>query len=504
MFKTLQNAWGIPELRKKILFTLLILLLYRIGNVIPVPYIDVATLSNYFETTLSSTILGLYNALSGSAFSQATVFALGIQPYINSSIIIQLLTIAIPALERLAKDGGEEGKKKIERITRYTTVGLGLLLGWAYYMMLNNYASSGFAIITKEGFLPAIVIILAFAAGSSVVMWLGEQITEHGIGNGISMILFANIISGIPSMISALFLMKWWQIILVVVGIVAMILFIIFINDAERRIPVQYAKRIVGRKVYGGQNTNLPIKVAMSGVMPIIFAQTICSMPATAGKLIDMGWVSLAIVVGMAALVLFIVFIQDAERRIPIQYAKRVVGRKIYGGQNTNLPIKVAMSGVMPVIFASSICSRPATICAFVGVHDGWWYDNLWSAQSWPYAVAYGLVIFFFSWFYSTIQYDPVEIANNLKKNGGFIPGFRPGKPTAEFIQKVINKIIVFGSVYLGIVALLPIVAGNLMESVRNLAIGGTSVIIVVGVALETVKALEAQMLMRHYKGFLD
>ena len=423
MFKTLQNAWGIPELRKKILFTLLILLLYRVGNVIPVPYIDVATLATYFESTLSNTILGLYNAMSGSAFSQATVFALGIQPYINASIIIQLLTIAIPALERLAKDGGEEGKKKIERITRYTTVGLGLLMGWAFYSMLNNYASSGFAIITKDGFLPAIVIILAFTAGSAVVMWLGEQITEHGIGNGISMILFANIIS---------------------------------------------------------------------------------SLPATAGKLIDMGWISLAVVIGMAALVLFIVFIQDAERRIPIQYAKRVVGRKIYGGQNTNLPIKVAMSGVMPVIFASSICSLPATICAFAGINDGWWYNNVWSSSSWMYCIVYGLMIFFFSWFYSTIQYDPVEIANNLKKNGGFIPGFRPGKPTAEFIKKVINKIVIFGAVYLAIVALLPIVSGNLIAGVKNLAIGGTSVIIVVGVALETVKALEAQMLMRHYKGFLD
>ena len=423
MFKTLQNAWGIPELRKKILFTLLILLLYRIGNVVPVPYIDVATLSAYFESTLSNTILGLYNAMSGSAFSQATVFALGIQPYINSSIIIQLLTIAIPALERLAKDGGEEGKKKIERITRYTTVGLGLLMGWAFYSMLKNYASSGFTIITKEGFLPGLVIVLAFTAGSAVVMWLGEQITEHGIGNGISMILFANIIS---------------------------------------------------------------------------------SLPTTATRLVAMGWVSIAVVIAMAALILFIVFIQDAERRIPIQYAKRVVGRKIYGGQNTNLPIKVAMSGVMPVIFASSICSLPATICAFAGINDGWWYNNVWSSNSWMYCIMYGLMIFFFSWFYSTIQYDPVEIANNLKKNGGFIPGFRPGKPTADFIQKVINKIIIFGAVYLAIVALMPIIGGKLVAGVQNLAIGGTSVIIVVGVALETVKALEAQMLMRHYKCFLD
>ena len=423
MFKTLKNAWSIPELRKKLLFTMLILLLYRVGNVIPLPYIDVATLSNYFETTLSTTILGLYNAMSGSAFSKATVFALGIQPYINASIIIQLLTIAIPALERLAKEGGEEGKQKIARITRYSTVALGLLLGWAYYMMLKNYSASGFAIIKKEGFLPAMVIILAFAAGSSVVMWLGEQITEHGIGNGISMILFANIISGLP----------------------------------------------------GGLNT-----------------------------LFSMGWFAIIVVVVMIALVLFIVFINDAERRIPIQYAKRVVGRKIYGGQNTNLPIKVSMSGVMPVIFAQSICTVPATICAFIGKTSGWWYENVWSSESASFVVMYGLMIFFFSWFYSTIQYDPMEIANNLKKNGGFIPGFRPGKPTAEFIQKVINKILIFGAVYLAIVALLPIVAGILVPGVKSLAIGGTSVIIVVGVALETVKALEAQMMMRHYKGFLD
>ncbi len=425
MLQTLRNAWKIPELRKKIIFTLFILLIYRVGNVIPVPYIDTATLASYFDSVLSTTILGLYNAMSGSAFSQATVFALGIQPYINSSIIIQLLTIAIPALERLAKDGGEEGKKKINMITRFATVGLGLLMGWAYYMMLCNYeASYGLSIVTEQGFLPGLVIVLAFTAGSAVVMWMGEQITEFGIGNGISMILFANIISGIPAMVNTLFSLAWWQIIIVLVG--------------------------------------------------------------------------------MAALVLFIIFINDAERRIPIQYAKRVVGRKIYGGQNTNLPIKVAMSGVMPVIFAQSICSMPATLYTFCGWNQGWFYNNIWSSSSWGYAILYFLMIFFFSWFYSTIQYDTVEIANNLKSNGGFIPGFRPGKPTAEFIQKVINKIIVFGAIYLGIVALLPIIAGNLMEGVKNLAIGGTSVIIVVGVALETVKALEAQMLMRHYKGFLD
>ena len=424
MLDTLKNAWKIPELRKKLIFTLFILLIYRAGNVIPVPYIDTVTLSNYFDSVLSSTILGLYNAMSGSAFSRATIFALSIQPYINSSIIIQLLTIAIPALERMAKEEGEEGQKKIAKITRYTTVGLGLLMGWAYYQMLVNYASSGFHIIEQQGFVPALVIILTFTAGSAFVMWLGEQITEFGIGNGISMILFANIISGIPGMVGTLTTMVWWQIIIVLIG--------------------------------------------------------------------------------MAALILFIIFMDNAERRIPIQYAKRVVGRKVYGGQNTNLPIKVSMSGVMPIIFAQSICSLPATICAFTGHTSGWWYDHVWSSSSWFYAVMYFLMIFFFSWFYSTIQYDPVEISNNLKKNGGFIPGFRPGRPTADFIQKVINKIVVFGAVYLGIVALLPIIAGNLMSGVRNLAIGGTSVIIVVGVALETVKALEAQLLMRHYKGFLD
>ncbi len=425
MFKTLQNAWKIPELRKKLIFTMMILLIYRLGSVIPLPYVDTAILANYFDTTLSNTILGLFDAMSGSAFSRATVLALGIQPYINASIIIQLLTIAIPALERMAKDEGEEGKKKLERITRYTTVGLGLVLGFGYYTMLKNYVSQGYAIITDTGFLPGLVIVLAFTAGASFVMWLGEQITEHGIGNGISMILFAGIISRIPTLVSALVAMKWWEIILVLIGMAALIVFIVFINDAERRIPIQYAKRVVGRKVYGGQNTNMPIKVAMTGVMPIIFAQSICSVPATFYALF--GW---------------------------------------------NL--------------------------------NSWMYTNVWSSNSWTYAIFYFLLIFFFSWFYSTIQYDPVEISNNLKKNGGFIPGFRPGKPTADFIQKVINKIVVFGAVYLSIVALLPIISGHIMASVKNLAIGGTSVIIVVGVALETVKALEAQMLMRHYKGFLD
>ena len=423
MFKTLRNAWSIPDLRKKLIFTLFVLLIYRIGSVIPVPYVDGAKMAAYFDSSLSNTILGLYNVMSGSALSQASVMALGIQPYINASIIIQLLTIAIPALERMAKEEGEAGKKKIERITRYTTVGLGVLLGFAYYTMIANGGSD---ILTQTGFLPALVIILTFTAGASIVMWLGEQITEHGIGNGISVILFANIIAGFPQMVN----------------------------------------------------------VIAAGVFE--------------------WWVALIIAVVILLLVVFIVFINDAERRIPIQYAKRVVGRKVYGGQSTNLPIKVSMSGVMPVIFAQSIVSVPATICAFIGVKDGWWFENVFSPTGWIYVVIYGLLIFFFSWFYSTIQYDPVEISNNLKKNGGFIPGFRPGKPTGDFIKKVINKILVFGAVYLALVALLPMIGNIIVPEMQYLAIGGTSIIIVVGVALETVKALEAQMLMRHYKGFLD
>ena len=421
MIETLRNAWKIPELRKKLMFTALILLLYRVGNVIPVPFINAELLTGYFNNVLGETILGLYNAMSGSAFSQGTVLALSIQPYINASIIIQLLTVAIPALERMAKEEGEEGKKKRTMITRCSTVGLGLIMGWGFYTLL-----SANQILTKTGFLPGLVIVLALTAGSAVVMWLGEQINEYGIGNGISMILFANIISSLPAGLNTMLGMGWWAILVAVV---------------------------------------------------------------------------------MIALVLFIIFVNDAERRIPVQYAKRVVGRKIYGGQSTNLPIKVSMSGVMPVIFAQSICSFPATILAFWGINGQsgkWWYDVFFSNTSWIYAIMYGVMIFFFGWFYAAIQYDSVEIANNLKKNGGFIPGFRPGKPTADFIQKVINKIVIFGSMYLGIVALLPIICGIVIPNSQGLSIGGTSVIIVIGVALETVKAIEAQMLMRHYKGFLD
>ncbi|MDD6238400.1 MAG: preprotein translocase subunit SecY [Oscillospiraceae bacterium] len=428
MLQTIKGAWKAPELRKKILFTVFILLIYRLGNAVPVPYVDVAALKEYFDTTLSSTVLGLYNAMSGSAFSRATVFALSINPYINSSIIMQLLCIAVPQLERLQKDGGEEGRKKIASITRYVTVGLALIMGFAYYSMLRNYG-----LLTQTGVLTGIVIVITFTAGSAFIMWLGEQITEFGIGNGISIILFASIISRIPSTVSSAI-------------------------------------------------TNI------------------------AGGAQSIGGVLVILVLALA-LVSVIVFVNDSERRIPIQYAKQMRGRKMYGGQSTFLPIKVNMSGVMPIIFAQSIASLPATILAFNHPANDWKFTTIMrtitNTNGVLYAIVYFLLIIAFGYFYAAIQYNPIEIANNLKKNGGYIPGFRPGRPTAEFIQKVIHKIVLFGSLYLGVVAILPIIISNI-SGYSSLAIGGTSVIIVVGVALETSKALEAQMMMRNYKGFLE
>ena len=427
MLQTLRNAWKIEELRKKILFTLVIILLYRLGNAIPVPDVNIALLNAYFAQQ-QSTILGLLDVMSGGAFSNATIFALSIQPYINASIIIQLLCIAIPALERLSKEGGEEGRKKIASITRYATVAIGLLQGFAYYMLIKN---NNMLNADAQGIWSAIVIILTFTSGSALIMWLGEQITEFGIGNGISMILFASIISRLPTSL------------------------------------ITTVRNI------------------------------------TAGNL--QWWLALLMLIGAVAMIVLIVFVNDAERRIPVQYAKRVVGRKMYGGQSTHLPMKVNMSGVMPIIFAQSIASVPATFAAFAGKTDGW--VNTWFANnSIPYAIIYFLLIIFFAYFYSTIQFNPVEVANNLKKNGGYIPGFRPGKPTSEFIQKVLNKITLFGAIYLGIIAIVPILISHFSNAaaLTGLSLGGTSIIIVVGVALETVRALEAQMLMRNYKGFLS
>ena len=420
----MRNAWKIDDLRKKILFTLVIILLYRLGNAVPVPYVDIDALGQYFNQ-MQNTVLGLLNVMSGGAFSNATIFALSIQPYINASIIIQLLTIAIPALERMSKEEGEEGKKKIASITRYTTVAIGLIQGFAYYYMIMR---SGFLTADGSGVWAAIVIILTFTSGSALIMWLGEQITEFGIGNGISIILFASIVSRFPTSL--------YQMV-----------------------------------------TN-----AVNGTVA--------------------WWIDLLLLIGALAMIVLIVLINDSERRIPVQYAKRVVGRKMYGGQSTHLPMKVNMSGVLPIIFAQSIASLPATIAAFTGHSDSAWA----STTSIPYAIIYFLLIIFFAYFYSTIQFNPVEVANNLKKNGGYIPGFRPGKPTSEFIKKVLNKITLFGAIYLGIIAVVPILISHFSTTadLSGISLGGTSIIIVVGVALETVRALEAQLLMRNYKGFLS
>ncbi len=455
MIQTLINAWKVQELRNKILFTIFALLIFRLGCAIPVPFINGDVLAEYINTQ-SATIFGLLNVMSGDAFSRATLFALSIQPYINASIIIQLLTIAIPALERLQKEGGEEGKKKLEAITRYTTIGIAVLQGFGYYTWINYYDKNGFDMLSAPegyGVWAAIVIIIAFVAGSAFVMWLGEQITEFGIGNGISIILFAGIISRGPTM--------------------------------------------VGEIITGVTNWKNGLVSTEENFVSVLH-------PAFIPLLL----------VGMLALVVFIVFITDAERRIPVQYAKRVVGRKMYGGQSTHLPMKVNMSGVLPIIFAQSIASIPATIGSFIPSATqkgtGWYtFLEVFKSTGLVYSIVYFLLIIMFSYFYSTIQFNPVEVSNNLKKNGGFIPGFRPGKPTTDFLAKVLSRITLFGALYLAVVALLPAITGNIMGATgssagASLAIGGTSVIIVVGVALETTKALEAQLLMRHYKGFLE
>ena len=458
MIQTIRKAWGIPELRKKIIFTLLMLLIFRIGNAITVPYINVDALKMQLDS-MGATILGLYNVMSGGAFATATVFALSIQPYINSSIIIQLLTVAIPYLERLARDGGEEGRKKIQSITRYTTIGIAVLQAVGYYMMMKNY---GLLASGADGIWPALVIIVSLIAGSAFVMWMGEQITEFGVGNGISVILFAGIISRVPTMISGM------------------------VSGVQTWSSVQKGTLTLEGLMSVGYSEAAAQNVLNSAMAP---------------------WGVALLLVGILALIVFIVFIQDAERRIPVQYAKRQVGRKMYGGQSSNLPMKVNMSGVLPVIFAQSIASLPITIWSFIGIPaEGTIsraiYDAI-DAQSAIYILVYFLMIIGFSYFYSSIQFNPVEIANNLKKQGGFIPGFRPGKPTVDFIKKVLNKITMFGAIYLAIVSICPILASKLIGN-DSIGIGGTSVIIVVGVALETVKSLENQMLMRQYKGFLE
>ena len=445
MFQTLANAWKIPDLRKKILFTALIVVIYRIGANIPVPFIDIPG-TGLIDSASGTTFLNYLSMMTGDAFNYGTIFALSITPYINSSIIIQLLTVAIPALERLSKEG-EEGRKKIAKITRYMTLGLGLLQSVAYFIYLN---SKKYVLYTGEEIFPqvfqALVIIAVLTAGTTLVMWLGEQINGKGIGNGISIILFAGIISRIPTEMTMLF------------GVET--------NGYFSRGGIYYF------------------------LAPFVL---VCYI----------------------LMIAYIVWMDNAERRIPVQYAKRVVGRKMYGGQSTHIPIKVNMSGVMPVIFASSILSLPPTIELFVSSkieEDSFWetFFGWFSATSVVYAVLFFLMIIFFAYFYAAIQYNPTEMANNIRNNSGTIPGIRPGKPTAQYIEKIISRIILLGALLLSVVALFPTIFTIVTEAIlgegkgMNISLGGTSIIIMVGVALETVKQLESQMMLRHYKGFLD
>ena len=437
MFQTFKNAFKIPDLRNKILFTLFIILLYRIGVALPVPYIQTG-IENVFG---SGSIFDYLNLLSGGALEQATLFALGVSPYINASIIIQLLAIAIPALEKLSKEG-EEGRKKLDSITRYVTVALALVTSFGYYMLMKNYNA-----VTNTGAFTAVVIISCYCAGAALVMWLAEKIDEKGIGNGISMILFANIISRLPSMF-----------------------------------------RTMWNTAYGWMQ-----KGGLGILWGVLFI--------------------LCIIAFMIALVGVVVFLTESERKIPVQYAKRVVGRKMYGGQSSVLPIKLNMTGVMPIIFASSICSLPATIMMFIkepttagfgkSVYN--FFKNISDPTSIVYVIVYFILIIAFAYFYIAISFNPVEVANNLKKNGGFIPGIRPGKPTSDYISKILSKITLIGAIYLGVIAIFPMILTMISKSTfQGIMFGGSSLLIVVGVALETTREIEAQMTMRHYKGFLE
>ncbi len=429
MFDTLRNAWKIPDLRKRILFTIAMLIVYRIGSYIPNPGVDAAKFSEIL--TSAGSLGGFLDIVSGGAFKLATVFAMSITPYVNSSIIIQLLTVAIPALERLQKEG-DEGRKILQQYVRYGTVVLGMVQSIALYITLQ--ARGG--VVDGGSVWSFMTITLTFTAGTAFLMWLGEQITEGGIGNGISMIIFAGIVSRGPSAVKGLY--------------------------------VNYTAGNFGTGILG--------ILAILGIL-ILFVVVIAG----------------------------VIWVQEAERRIPIQYAKRVVGRKMYGGQSTHLPIKVNLAGVIPIIFAMSIMMFPSTIVTMFFANKDNWFVNMFKEpqQNALYIIIYALLILFFTFFYSVMQFNPIEIANNMKKNGGFIPGYRPGKATSDYITKVLNRITWFGGFFLAIITIFPIILGNVTK-IPGIWFGGTAVLILVGVALDTVKAVESQMLMRHYKGFLE
>ena len=451
MLKTFVNAWKVADLRKKMIFTAIIVFIFRLGSAIPVPFTDIAE-SGIISDTNAGTFMNYLNMMTGSAFNYGTIFAMSITPYINSSIIMQLLAVAIPALERLQNEGAE-GRKKIASITRYVTIALGLLQSTAYYFYLRSggyltKAADGTAYTGFWAFFQAIVIIACFTAGTAIIMWLGERINEKGIGNGISIILFAGIVSRMPTLATQLF---------------------------------------------GPQNGY----IAKGG--PYWF-------------------LSPFVAIVLILMIAYIVWMDNAERRVPVQYAKRVVGRKMYGGQNTHIPIKVNMSGVMPIIFASSILSLPPTVEMFISNKTngtGWEkFFDLFSNDNWFYAIIYFILIIAFAYFYATIQYNPIEMSKNIRENGGSIPGIRPGDPTANYIAKILSRITLLGALLLSVVALFPILFTIITNwaldkfwtpgATMNISLGGTSIIIVVGVALETYKQLESQMMMRHYKGFLD
>ncbi len=432
MLETFKNAWKIEDLRKKIIFTAIVLILYRLGCAIAVPFIRPSALKSMISAG-DGNMLGYLNMISGGAFANATLFALGVIPYINASIIITLLTVAVPYLENLSKEG-EEGRRKINKITRYVSIGIGAVLALGYYMVLRN---QGALIYTNglEGFFAGLVIIVTFVAGSLLLMWMGEQIDKKGIGNGVSLIIFTGIVSRLSSTVT---------------------IFVNMFNDAVKNQKTQNFFLIP---------------------LYLVFA---------------------------VAVIAFAVVLNNAERRIPVQYAKRVVGRKMMGGQNTYIPIKVNMTGVMPIIFASALVSIPGTIRSFFNVQSELLIKilNVFNYNGFVYAITYLLLIIAFNYFYVTMQYNPVEIANNLRKNNGVIPGFRPGKMTQDFIQKVLGKITFIGAIFLGVVAILPIVTGNITGT--GIQMGGTSLLIIVGVALETAQMLENEMVMRHHKGFLE
>lgn len=436
MLETIKNAWKVQEIRRKIIFTFFIILVFRIGSVIPVPFVDPSTLAGFgaASTGNGNAFFSYLSILTGGGLEYGAIFAMSVTPYINASIIIQLLSVAIKPLERLAQQG-EEGRKKIAQITRYATIILGLIQGTAYYFYLNNNGCLIPTLTTAASkIFPAFVMIFCFTAGSALVMWLGEQIDVKGIGNGISILLFAGIISRGP--VAFEYLINLWE-----------------FGTAE--------------------------KIA-----------------------------SIAIVLVFLATVAFIVWMTNAERRIPIQYAKRVVGNKQYGGQNSHIPIKVNMSGVLPVIFASSILMVPTILLGFEFLveRDSSFYKflGIFSVEGTFYAVLYFILIIAFAYFYTTIQYNPIEMANNLRKNGGAIPGIRPGKTTSDFISKILSRITLLGALFLSVIAILPILISKTNTAMSGISIGGTSILIMVGVALDTVQNLESQMMMRHYKGFLD